>query len=153
MLKNYLSLERINIRNIYVIKEKCVFCKLCKEVCPTNCIYDEEFCVNIDKERCAFCGRCVKVCPTKAIVLERKVKYFDGEKIVVKEVTKYNDIHYFYFRCISCLICVKNCPFKAMSVKKDRFKDKIIIDKEKCELCGKCEEVCPTKAIYLEGEF
>ncbi len=50
-------------------------------------------------------------------------------------------------RCISnCRECVKICSNNAIS--KTRT---IRIKKEKCELCGKCEKVCPSEAIELIG--
>ncbi|ADG13943.1 4Fe-4S ferredoxin iron-sulfur binding domain protein [Methanocaldococcus infernus ME] len=150
MLKNFVILE-VNVRDIYVIKDRCVLCNLCKEVCPANCIFDGEESVEINKEKCMFCGRCVKVCPTKAIKLVRKVRYLEDGVVKEREIKKYVDIFYNYRKCISCLICVKNCIFGAMSIEENKFKDKIVIDKKKCELCGKCEEICPTKAIYLKG--
>ena len=56
----------------------CIACKLCQQICPTNCFdiegrreegarllrpvkYDWKL------ARCTFCGLCVEVCPTKAV--------------------------------------------------------------------------------------
>ncbi len=51
-------------------------------------------------------------------------------------------------RCISsCQICVEKCPLGAIS------KDKtLLIDKEKCDLCGDCIELCPADAIRVSGK-
>ncbi|MBR6225376.1 MAG: 4Fe-4S binding protein, partial [Firmicutes bacterium] len=41
--------------------------------------------------------------------------------------------------CIKCGYCIKECPQNAIFVDE---KGKIDIDREKCDLCMKCTEVC-----------
>ncbi|MBN2456111.1 MAG: 4Fe-4S binding protein [Sedimentisphaerales bacterium] len=47
-----------------IIKEKCLKCGRCREVCPAEAIVKGE----IIQEKCRGCGACVKVCAYKAIV-------------------------------------------------------------------------------------
>jgi len=50
------------------------------------------------------------------------------------------------YGCLGFGTCVKQCHFGAMTLSEDGIP---IIDKEKCTGCGKCETVCPKKAIQL----
>lgn len=52
----------------YFIEDTCTGCKVCKSVCPQNCI---DFTVTpavIRQENCLHCGNCLTVCPKKAVV-------------------------------------------------------------------------------------
>lgn len=53
-----------------VIKEKCIGCKTCMEICPVDAHVYEEGKVWIDKEKCIGCGECIIVCPQEAIGLD-----------------------------------------------------------------------------------
>lgn len=50
------------------------------------------------------------------------------------------------YGCLGFGTCVKQCPFGAMTLNEDRIP---VIDKEKCTGCGKCEQVCPKKAVEM----
>lgn len=68
--------------------EKCVGCKLCAGICPSQCIY---IATETDKEtkklvvkkydievlRCLFCSFCVEACPEGAIALTEHYEYAD----------------------------------------------------------------------------
>lgn len=52
----------------YEITGKCTGCKVCKSVCPQNCI---DFTVTpavIKQENCLHCGNCLTACPKKAVM-------------------------------------------------------------------------------------
>ena len=50
-------------------------------------------------------------------------------------------------KCIGALSCVENCPNNALKMTPDG----IVTDYNVCNLCGKCAEVCPTKAFEMLG--
>lgn len=50
-------------------------------------------------------------------------------------------------KCIGALSCIKNCPNNALKMSAKG----IVTDHNSCNLCGKCTEVCPTKAFELLG--
>ena len=52
-------------------------------------------------------------------------------------------------KCIGCNTCVVNCPEHACILTKDG----IVTDPDLCKLCGKCAEVCPTKATEISGRM
>jgi NAD-dependent dihydropyrimidine dehydrogenase PreA subunit len=62
----------------YVITEPCidVLDRACVEVCPVDCIHDEEGVdrkLYIDPDECIDCGACEPVCPVTAIFAEDDV--------------------------------------------------------------------------------
>ena len=51
-----------------IIAEKCIGCKVCKKVCPTQCIEGElKMPHKIDSEKCIRCGACYPKCKFEAI--------------------------------------------------------------------------------------
>lgn len=51
-------------------------------------------------------------------------------------------------KCIGAVKCIDNCPNDALEMTKDG----IVTNYDICNLCGKCAEVCPTKAFEKLGE-
>lgn len=52
----------------YEITNKCTGCKVCKGVCPQNCIDFTVTPATIKQENCLHCGNCFTVCPKKAVM-------------------------------------------------------------------------------------
>ena len=50
-------------------------------------------------------------------------------------------------KCIGAEKCLDNCPNDALTLTKEG----IVTDFDACNLCGKCAEVCPTKAFEMLG--
>jgi Pyruvate/2-oxoacid:ferredoxin oxidoreductase delta subunit len=48
-------------------KDKCIGCKLCRQVCFNNAVYLENNKSTIKEDECKGCGHCVSVCPTHAM--------------------------------------------------------------------------------------
>ena len=51
-------------------------------------------------------------------------------------------------KCIGSLECIKHCPNDALTLTPNG----IVTDPDACALCGKCAEVCPTKAMEISGQ-
>jgi pyruvate formate lyase activating enzyme len=52
-------------------------------------------------------------------------------------------------KCIDDQACVRACPERALEMTSEGLK----IDREKCQVCGTCEEACPTGAIKVMGQL
>jgi len=52
-------------------------------------------------------------------------------------------------KCIGSLECIKACPNEALTL----IPQGIVTNGNLCEMCGKCAEVCPTKAMEMTGDL
>ncbi len=53
----------------------CNQCGQCKEVCPSDAIYQQEGTYRIDAEKCTFCGLCLEECPSRSLFSHKGVSY------------------------------------------------------------------------------
>jgi len=67
--------SRQEIRVPYVIAEPCINTKdrACVDVCPVDCIYEDEKMLYIHPDECIDCGACEPECPVTAIFPEEDV--------------------------------------------------------------------------------
>ncbi len=118
----------------------------CVFSCKFDAIYiDEETGLPvISDEKCVACGACVKACPRSIIEMRKKGK--KDRRIFVSCINEEKGgpaKKNCGVACIGCGKCVKVCTFDAITVEKNLA----YIDFEKCKLCRKCVEECPTNAI------
>ena len=75
------------MHKINYIKENCIKCGICQNVCPLiSCIkIDTDF--SIDLSQCIFCGNCVENCPKNALYFtkEYELAVNNKEKLILKE--------------------------------------------------------------------
>lgn len=120
----------------------CLGFSTCVGACPFGAInMSEEDLPVIDEDKCRACNKCVVVCPKKLFTLlpaASPVYVACSSHDTDKDVKTVCPVG-----CISCRLCEKNCPVDAIHVTDNLAR----IDYKKCTSCGKCVEVCPTKAI------
>ncbi|MEM4091097.1 MAG: glycyl-radical enzyme activating protein [Thermoplasmatales archaeon] len=64
-------------------------------------------------------------------------------------IRPYPELVWIENRCIGALKCVKACPKVALTLTPNG----IAVNREKCNACGECVEVCPAEALEVVGKF
>ena len=118
----------------------------CVSVCRFDAIYVDtatELPVVIEK-KCVACDACVKACPNNLLEIRKK-----GPKNRRIYITCMNTDKGAVARkacavaCIACGKCLKVCKFEAITIENNLA----YIDDNKCRICRKCVEECPTNTI------
>lgn len=125
----------------------CLGCGDCVAACQFGALRMNEATglPEVDDERCTACGACVKACPRHIIELRKKGP--KNRRVFVSCVNKDKGaaaMKACKAACIGCGKCQKECKFEAITVESNLC----YIDFNKCRLCKKCVEACPTKAIH-----
>jgi ferredoxin len=99
----------------------------------------------VDEDKCTACGACTKACPRHIIELRKKGP--KGRRIYVSCMNKDKGaaaMKACKAACIGCGKCEKECKFEAITITNNLS----YIDFNKCRMCKKCVEACPTHAIH-----
>lgn len=137
--------------NLYSGESGCPFGCLGLGDCVVSCSFDALYVdektglpVVVD-DKCVACGACVKACPRHIFELRAKGK--KDRRIFVCCVNEEKGApakKNCEVACIGCGKCVKACAYDAIELKNNLA----YIDFEKCKLCRKCVDECPTNAIH-----
>ena len=98
----------------------------------------------VDEDKCTACGACVKACPRH--IIELRKKGIKNRRVYVRCVNKDKGavaMKACKAACIGCGKCEKECKFEAITITNNVS----YIDPDKCRMCRKCVDVCPTHAI------
>lgn len=144
-----IGVKTCKIANNLKLSEKiCIYGCLgygdCVLVCPFNAIkMNDEGLPEIDPLLCTGCGLCVKECPREVIEV---FPYKEKVLAICKNPEKGSAVrNACRVGCITCYVCEKKCPKNAIKM----VNNLPVIDIEKCDLCGICINVCPTKTLSL----
>ena len=140
--------------SFYVGESACAFGCLGYGDCVEACAFDairvnpETGIAEVDAEKCTACGACVKACPKK--IIELRKKWPKNRAVYVACASKDKGavtMKACKAGCIGCGKCAKVCAFDAITIENGLA----YIDSQKCKLCRKCVNECPTGAIVLKG--
>lgn len=142
------------VSSLYVGETACAYGCLGYGDCVEACVFDairinpETGIAEVDAEKCTACGACVKACPKN--IIELRKKWPKGRAVYVGCMSKDKGavvMKACKTGCIGCGKCEKVCAFGAITVENNLA----YIDPQKCKLCRKCVNECPTGAIKLVG--
>lgn len=124
----------------------CLGCGDCTRACQFDAIHmnPETGLPEVDEDKCTACGACAKACPRHIIELRKKGP--KNRRVYVQCVNKDKGAvakKNCEVACIGCGKCFKECKFDAITIENNLS----YIDPNKCRLCTKCVDVCPTGAI------
>ncbi|WP_278989398.1 Fe-S cluster domain-containing protein [Segatella bryantii] len=124
----------------------CLGCGDCTKACAFDAIHmnPETGLPEVDEEKCTSCGACTKACPRHIIELRKKGP--KGRRVYVQCVNKDKGAvarKSCTAACIGCGKCQKVCKFDAITIENNLS----YIDFNKCRMCTKCVDECPTGAI------
>ena len=142
--------ELVDSPSLVVDMERCTFCGICSETCPFNSYefyiddkpirgsedyltYERSFSLDTSKTSLKGAGlktaleKTAATCPRGALLADK-----DTLEFVEKE-------------CIYCQGCTE--PPDGIEIKVKRaIEGDIAVDNERCQGCGACRDICPTKA-------
>lgn len=124
----------------------CLGCGDCVSVCSLGAItIDPKTQLPVvDIDKCGGCGACARACPRN--IIEVRKKGVKGRGVYVACMNKEKGgvaRKACNAACIGCSKCAKECSFDAITISNNLS----YIDSDKCKMCRKCVDVCPTGAI------
>ena len=138
----------------------CLTCGICYENCPNGAIFQNGYGgYVVDRAKCNGCGMCMYNCPTSNITIEDGIVYGICSRCGVCEETCPNRVDGYDLekdKQINLITSLKilnppldNVPHKVETKTKEVTRTYVGTDIEKCILCGRCQEYCPTGAIHV----
>ncbi len=124
----------------------CLGCGDCVSACSFGAIHinPDTKLPEVDEDKCTGCGACSKACPRHIIELRKKGP--KGRRVYVQCVNHDKGAvarKACSSACIACGKCEKVCKFEAITIENNVS----YIDFNKCRMCTKCVDECPTGAI------
>ena len=161
-----LTLERAMYRrrhSLVASKSLCTGCGICEVACPKEAIElvprekgketkeGQPPFIDVDLQKCNFCGICDLLCPFGAVKVsvdgQHALSVVDSESFpkIVRDIRIRAD------RCDpGCTLCVDACPLNIVEVKHPKpgaTRLELVVDEEKCNLCGICTELSDSVKI------
>ena len=151
-----------SIRLINGVPFSCLTCGICYENCPNHAIFKNGYGgYVVDRAKCNGCGMCMYNCPTDNIHIDDGVVYGICSRCgVCAEKFPECRVDGFDFEKEKQINLIKsfnilnppldNVPSKGESNVREVSRTYFGTDIEKCILCGRCQEYCPTGAIHVK---
>ena len=154
-----------SIRLINGVPFSCLTCGICYKNCPNHAIFQNSYGgYVVDRAKCNGCGMCMYNCPTDNITIEDGIVYgicsrcgvcaeaFPDCRVDGFELEKDKQINLIKsFNILNPPL--DNLPHKENCKATEISRNYFGTDLDKCILCGRCEEYCPTGAIHVKVEW
>ena len=139
----------------------CLTCGICYKNCPNGAIFKNSYGgYVVDRAKCNGCGMCMYNCPTNNIEIEDGIVYGICSRCGVCEEVCPNRVDGFELEKDKQLTLINSMnilnppldhvPFKKYTKSTEVSRSYFGTDLEKCILCGRCQEYCPTQAIHVK---
>lgn len=139
----------------------CLTCGICYKNCPNGAIFKNSYGgYVVDRAKCNGCGMCMYNCPTDNITIDDGIVYGICSRCGVCEEVCPNRVDGYELEKAKQINLIKslnilnppidNVPHKKDSVTKEVRRNYFGTDAEKCILCGRCQQYCPTQAIRVK---
>jgi energy-converting hydrogenase B subunit K len=154
-----------SIKLINGVPFSCLTCGICYKNCPNGAIFKNSYGgYVVDRAKCNGCGMCMYNCPTNNITIEDGIVYGICSRcgVCAEEYPECRVDGFEYekekqltlIRSLNILNPpIDNLPSKKDSKVKEVSRGYFGTDLDKCVLCGRCEEYCPTNAIHVKVDW
>ena len=142
----------------------CLTCGICYKNCPNDAIFQNSYGgYVVDRAKCNGCGMCMYNCPTSNITIEDGIVYGICSRCGVCQGVCSNRVDGFalekekqinFIESLKILYpSLEDVPERVEPVAKEVSRSYFGTDTEKCILCGRCQEYCPTGAIHVKIDW